>query len=660
MLSMKQTDKKRSPTNNITKRPAKVESRETKLQQEKSNRTLRSKEANKKAPSARSNSNIVVVDRKKNIKPYENHEKLVVNYTDKPSTDLDKESINGREESDSETVTDSVSSSCDSPATEHDLHLQINTSSNISNNSKGLKVHAIAPSTPSSVSSEGFDGPDLEEPKEVGILDEVHSDGSDDEMLDAMENIEHEAKEDLDPRIAKMEMRIEQLEDELREVAALEISLYSVVQEHGSSAHKVNKPAQHLSRLYIRTSKRLSQQKRATIGRNIVSGLVMISMSCGNDVSRLTFWWSNIVVLREIITQAFGSKQSNNPGFNEFVDNRQETRTFTSELEKVESEIFSRIVESIWCQTLMPNMLTDVTLGDQQQSNFAINLWLNAFNDAFKRLCPVRAKGHECGCLPVLARMVMEQCVARLDVAMFSAILRESSHETPTDSVSDPITESRVLPIPAGDLSFGSGAQLNKAVGNWSRWLTDRFSVDTNAANEDDDTRTSELKWFHLLNSLSHLLMVPKDMIMDRSIRTEVCPSISLELLKRILISFTPDEFCPDPVPKTVIEAVNAECVIEGRSSEDNSSSSFPATITYKPPSPIDVAKKVYEELKELDSSPTFIIGNLNGNIASYARYKLLHESLHIWMLIYVVGLALGDELVNYQNALAQVVQPWV
>lgn len=58
----------------------------------------------------------------------------------------------------------------------------------------------------------------------------------------------------------------------------------------------------------------------------------------------------------------------------------------------------------------------------------------------------------------------MEQCVARLDVAMFNAILRESSHEIPTDSVSDPITDYRVLPIPVGDLSFGSGAQLKKAV----------------------------------------------------------------------------------------------------------------------------------------------------------------------------------------------------
>lgn len=45
-------------------------------------------------------------------------------------------------------------------------------------------------------------------------------------------------------------------------------------------------------------------------------------------------------------------------------------------------------------------------LGDQRQGSFSVDLWRNAFQDAFHRICPVRAGGHECGCLPVLARMV--------------------------------------------------------------------------------------------------------------------------------------------------------------------------------------------------------------------------------------------------------------
>lgn len=54
--------------------------------------------------------------------------------------------------------------------------------------------------------------------------------------------------------------------------------------------------------------------------------------------------------------------------------------------------------------------------------------------------------------------------MARLDVAMFNAILRESADEIPTDPVSDPISDANVLPIPAGKASFGAGAQLKNSV----------------------------------------------------------------------------------------------------------------------------------------------------------------------------------------------------
>lgn len=43
---------------------------------------------------------------------------------------------------------------------------------------------------------------------------------------------------------------------------------------------------------------------------------------------------------------------------------------------------------------------------DQEQSNFSLELWKKAFRDACERLCPVRAGGHECGCLPLLSRLV--------------------------------------------------------------------------------------------------------------------------------------------------------------------------------------------------------------------------------------------------------------
>ncbi|XVE61207.1 hypothetical protein DITRI_Ditri06bG0021000 [Diplodiscus trichospermus] len=577
------------------------------------------------------------------------------------------------------------------------------TKNSLEENSQILKVSPKPPFE----SSEGSNDKHAEEVKEVDVLDDTvngtESSGSDNDPVDAEDKFQVEDEATLIEKIEEMETRIEKLEAELREVAALEISLYSVVPEHGSSAHKVHTPARRLSRLYIHACKHWTQNKRATIAKNTVSGLILVAKSCGHDVSRLTFWLSNTIVLREIISQAFGNSSSSSPFTrlaeyngsnkrNELGDDWQETGTFTSALEKVESWIFSRIVESVWWQAFTPYMqpplegssasktiekLLGPALGDHQQGSFSINLWKNAFQDAFQRICPVRAGGHECGCLPVNARMVMEQCVARLDVAMFNAILRESAHEIPTDPVSDPIVDSTVLPIPAGDLSFGSGAQLKNSVGHWSRWLADTFGMDSDDSlkedqhNTEDDFRQNgdESKSFLFLNSLSDLLMLPKDMLMDRSIRMEVCPSIGLPLVKRILCNFTPDEFCPDPVPGAVLEALNAESIVERRLSWDLARS-FPYTaapVVCNPPSLADVAEKVAEaggklqlsrnasaiqrkgytsdeELEELNSplasvieklplSPTIVAnGRANGKheqegfIGINARYELLRD----------------------------------
>lgn len=80
-------------------------------------------------------------------------------------------------------------------------------------------------------------------------------------------------------------------------------------------------------------------------------------------------------------------------------------------------------------------------------------------------------------------------------------------------------------------LSRDETEALSMQVGNWSRWLTDMFGMDTDDSpkededfTEDDDGQdgVGEPKSFILLNSFSDLLMLPKDMLMDRSIRQEV------------------------------------------------------------------------------------------------------------------------------------------
>ncbi|KAL7094946.1 hypothetical protein ACP275_11G136700 [Erythranthe tilingii] len=521
-------------------------------------------------------------------------------------------------------------------------------------------------------------------------------------------------------KVQHLERRMEVLEAELREAAAIEVSLYSVVAEHGSSMTKVHAPARRLSRLYLHASKQNSKSRRGSAAKSIVSGLVLVSKACGNDVPRLTFWLSNSIVLRVVMSKSFGDSKlpisvgpvigtatgtvrdrngKKNPSplkwesfsgkspIQESSDDWENPLTFLTALEKVEVWIFSRIIESIWWQTFTPHMqssnagvnvdsdsskLYERTSSsiDQRQVNFSLELWKKAFSDACERICPLRAGGHVCGCLPVLSRVIMEQLIARLDVAMFNAVLRESADEIPTDPVADPISDAEVLPIPPGKASFGAGAQLKNAIGNWSRWLTDQFGIDDdeilkdNLDDNEDDERLSDdtsSKSFHLLNALSDLMMLPKDLLLSRTVRKEVCPTFGPPLIRRVLNSFVPDEFCPDPIPAVVLEALNSKDPFD--SEEEDGIMSFPcdaARIQYQPPSTASVANLLGEiqshsqltrskssvlkksqtsddELDELDSPLKSIIidnfqasANRNGSRSSNAlRYQLLRD---VWM----------------------------
>ncbi|KAG2262922.1 hypothetical protein Bca4012_012625 [Brassica carinata] len=437
-------------------------------------------------------------------------------------------------------------------------------------------------------SPEPVDDTSFEDAKEDDKFEDALNNNTDSDNEVVPVDKESKRNEVLTQKIGTLESRVERLEEELREVATLEMSLYSVFPEHGSSEHELHRPARDLSRLYALARKKQSENKVISVAKNIVSGLYLVLKSCGSDVPRLTFWLSNTVMLREFISHEFGVTNLN--GSNWLEEDWTDARTLLAALRRVESCLFTKTVGSIWSQVMMVHMRPQgvgstkaETMGnfsepatcDRLQESFSVNLWKKAFEEALQQLCPVQAAG--CGCLHVLTRMVMEQCIARLDVAMFNAILRESAHQIPTDPDSDPICDPRVLPIPAGVLSFESGVKLKNTVGYWSRLLTDIFEIDDDHSVERGD---ETFKPFHLLNELSDLLMLPKDMLVDSSTRDEVCPSIGLSLIKRILCNFTPDEFCPYPVPGTVLEELNVQSITESRrSSSGDATRNFPRQV---------------------------------------------------------------------------------
>lgn len=510
-----------------------------------------------------------------------------------------------------------------------------------------------------------------------------------------------------DSKVRELELKVELLEAELREAAAAEIGLYSIIAEHGSSVNKVHTPARRLSRHFVHSLKNCSRDKMGSAARSATSGLVLVVKACGYDIARLSFWLSNCVVLRAIVAetsmQSSAADGINSGDYNSKMtyrknsapmweslnrkkgkllspefDNWEDVDTFINALKKIESWIFSRIVETLWWQTFTPHMQSAQITGDlrsspnpkksygritvvgnQQQATISMDIWKRAFKEASEKLCPVRAAGHECGCLPMLTKLVMEQCIARLDVAMFNAILRESDDEIPTDPTSDPITDPKVLPIPSGKFSFGAGVQLKNAIGSWSRCLTDLFGMDMDdypeIENGDGENSLGEsLKPFYHLNALSDLLMLPKDVLMDTKTRKELCPAFSSSIIKNILDVFVPDEFCPDPIQGSLLQALELEDHLESI----KSIRSIPYTaspILYNAPASgamlsvigdprksgsaiLRKSNTSDDELDELSSPLTFIsntssnpLGKLKRiNNSRTARYRLLHE---VWKL---------------------------
>ncbi|BBN02463.1 hypothetical protein MPTK1_2g15570 [Marchantia polymorpha subsp. ruderalis] len=554
-----------------------------------------------------------------------------------------------------------------------------------------------------------------------------------DELRNKVANAEAkllEANQRAQEQARQLSQQVERLEGELRETGAMEVALYCVVAEHGNSSHKLHTPARRLARLYMHASKQWSPERKAGTAKNCVAGLVTVAKACGTDVSRLSFWWSNVVALRAVIAQAYdtggpdnsqvgstdatASTNSNGNGSASWARksltsrksfSRQDSKllspkplpsdwqqpgTFITALEKIEGWIYTKIIESLWWQAMIPRMQKgvdpsaptsprglsilspaalaeftnkakedfnkmagDVTgmfvkkhdrtasvslpeLGDARQGNVSVEIWKKAMKDALCRLCPVRGAGHECGCLPMLIKTAIEGCCARLDVALFNAILRDEGDDVPTDPISDPVSDPSVLPISPGGLSFGGGSQLKNVVVTWSTFIHGLVSLKepTFAPEAENGDSSPEMddpeklpKLFNLIKATGDLLMLPKDfltdrafrkeeakreaekmasvfkvlkttgdilqlpkeMLMDKSLRREICPMLSLHLVRRILVNFVPDEFAPDPISPSLLAALNAEAAIERqRNGEADESSVAMATappVVYPVPS---------------------------------------------------------------------------
>ena len=73
-----------------------------------------------------------------------------------------------------------------------------------------------------------------------------------------------------------------------------------------------------------------------------------------------------------------------------------------------------RVVDSGYnktCQTTSGSL-------EHEQVHTSVKLWKTAFMDVCERICPVRAAGHDCGCLSILSMLVMSLSYLLLKLCM--------------------------------------------------------------------------------------------------------------------------------------------------------------------------------------------------------------------------------------------------
>ncbi|GAV80437.1 hypothetical protein CFOL_v3_23898 [Cephalotus follicularis] len=118
----------------------------------------------------------------------------------------------------------------------------------------------------------------------------------------------------------------------------------------------------------------------------------------------------------------------------------------------------------------------------------------------------------------------------------------------------------------------------------------DEARENENDGDGNDERHETSFKSFHLLNALSDLMMLPKVMLLSRTIQKEVCPAFSTQLIMRVLDSFFPDEFFPEPIPDVVLEALESEDPLEAGEECATNIPCIAAPPIYLPPSIVSLA----------------------------------------------------------------------
>lgn len=315
------------------------------------------------------------------------------------------------------------------------------------------------------------------------------------------------------------DMALERARAELADVALLEAAVYCIAHAPATDTAAWCAPARRLAD----GLRRRVGADAVTLARRAANALASALVVAGDTVPRLAFWWANAVVLRAAVSRGEAGLASGDLP----------ASWLCRALEHVERSAYERILQNVWWQGVVPY------LGGKQRSSDRTQHWLQALNAAERCLGDVA--GNSLGA--ALRRNVLSHCTAKLDAILLNAMLRVGGSEAgPTDAMHDPLGSATLAPG-GGRVTFGAGMELKMTVSALREW---------------GSARGLGPEPFALLRAAADLMMLPKEVLVDVSVRDEVCGALGPALVCQLLERFAPDEMAPEPLPEALLPAVRA------------------------------------------------------------------------------------------------------
>ncbi|GIL66762.1 hypothetical protein Vafri_20263 [Volvox africanus] len=289
------------------------------------------------------------------------------------------------------------------------------------------------------------------------------------------------------------------------------------------------------------------------------------------------------------------------------------------ELRRLERMLFDEVLVRMWDRVLLPTVLgaasrpggsaatsrtSSPAVTKRAQQEAAIKKWfegLEAVCSALNR--HVGSAGHA----TMLRHQVLLQCLKRVDLLLFAHLLGGIEQTGVADLLADydphrtvawtggggggggactngafPYLDDASLPFARGVLTFGGGMSVKMTVTRLQQWAAGQPALGgAGAAGGTSAAAAAEAAaalasgadrsggtsggaapgsalgpLFPLLRAAADLLMMPKELLLDRAVRLDVGAALSMRSVLHILERFKPDEFAQDSISPTILESL--------------------------------------------------------------------------------------------------------